>query len=179
MASGIELILATICLNATCIPLNNNNNITLDYDYTDTTLNHQQSSLINNNEYANSYLIDPNTPFNKSIEVKHKRLMKLRNWLNGQNLKIATLEDYPLSYTEIENGTIYGRGISFELVNFLAKKFNFTYDIIIPDNNIIGSPNDMDGSLLELMNRTVKKRSLLNFFYFFFVIFLCVFHFVF
>lgn len=43
-------------------------------------------------------------------------------------------------------------GVSFQLLDFLTEKFNFTYQIEIPSRNIIGSKADLDGSLMELIS---------------------------
>ncbi|XP_055376829.1 glutamate receptor ionotropic, kainate 2 [Condylostylus longicornis] len=142
MATGFELILAAICLNSTAcmqgIPLQNNSDT-------------MQFSMISQN--GNSSFI--NILDEKKTEMaKQNRLKEMQNWLNGRKLRIATIDDFPLSYTEKKNGEIVGKGVSFALVDFLAKKYNFTYDVIKPDNDIIGSSYDMDKSLIELLNQS-------------------------
>lgn len=97
----------------------------------------------------------------ETLEVLRNKKEKLRNmkeWINGKHLKIATLEDYPLSYTELlDNGTRIGRGVSFQIIEFLQKKFNFTFDVVVPQDNIIGSTTDLDRSLIEMVNNTVSE----------------------
>ncbi|KAH8307426.1 hypothetical protein KR044_011719 [Drosophila immigrans] len=94
----------------------------------------------------------------ETLEVLRNKKEKLRNmkqWINGKHLRIATLEDYPLSYTQmLENGTRVGLGVSFQIIEFLQKKFNFTYEVVVPQDNIIGSTTDLDRSLIEMVNNS-------------------------
>ncbi|XP_058054740.1 probable glutamate receptor [Anopheles bellator] len=85
-----------------------------------------------------------------SAEVK-AQLQLLREKLAGKTLRVATLQDWPLSYTAKINGTIVGGGVAFDLLEFLMEKFNFTYELVMPQQNIVGSSNDMAGSVLELL----------------------------
>ncbi|XP_033149329.1 LOW QUALITY PROTEIN: glutamate receptor ionotropic, kainate 2 [Drosophila busckii] len=97
----------------------------------------------------------------ETILNKKVKLRALREWINGQHLRIATLEDYPLSYTELlENGTRVGHGVSFQLINFLQEKFNFTYEVVVPQDNILGSTIDFDRSLVEMVNKSVSSLKL-------------------
>ncbi|XP_037959941.1 glutamate receptor ionotropic, delta-1-like [Teleopsis dalmanni] len=90
-----------------------------------------------------------------SMQSIHTKRSTLRNWINGRHLRIATLEDFPLSYTQIlENGKRIGSGVSFEVIDFLQEKFNFTYEVVVPDANIIGSSNDFNLSLIKMLNRS-------------------------
>ena len=92
-----------------------------------------------------------------TIENRLDKLEAIRKDLNGKKLKIGTIEDYPLSYTvDLGNGTYEGHGVSFELIKFLSKKFNFTYEIIKPKENKIGSSLDFENSLIELVNKSVS-----------------------
>lgn len=121
---AVELLLSSICLNLTCesIP---EVDPTFYYDF---------------NETASSF------------EVKQGILRDLRDSLNGKVLKVTTLQDPPLNWAEEdENGVLVGKGIAFNLFNVLTEKFNFTYELILPTNNIIGSTDDFPGSLLELV----------------------------
>lgn len=56
----------------------------------------------------------------------------------------------------MEGGKIVGKGIAFELLEFLMYKYNFTYDIVKHDRNIIGSQDDFNGSLLESLYKNVR-----------------------
>lgn len=68
---------------------------------------------------------------------------------------MKNFQDYPLSYSDVDrNGNKTGLGVAFQLLSFLTKKFNFTYEIIAPQLNIVGSTNDYQGSLIELLNST-------------------------
>uniref|UniRef100_A0A336K8J6 CSON003923 protein n=1 Tax=Culicoides sonorensis TaxID=179676 RepID=A0A336K8J6_CULSO len=121
---AVELLLSSICMNITCDSIAENIETTYFYDFNDTA---------------------------SSFDIKRDYLQNLRDSLNGQILKITTLQDPPLSWTEEQNGTLVGMGIAFKLFNVLTEKFNFTYEIILPKKNIYGSTNDFEGSLLELM----------------------------
>ncbi|KAL9702646.1 hypothetical protein quinque_006164 [Culex quinquefasciatus] len=86
-----------------------------------------------------------------SQAVKDAFQEKLANELKGRMLKVTTLEDWPLSYTERINGTLIGRGVAFEMLEFLMEKFKFNYTLVMPEHNIVGSSDDMDGSIIELL----------------------------
>lgn len=45
-------------------------------------------------------------------------------------------------------------------MDFLSEKFNFKYDVIAPPANKFGSTDDMDGSLIEMVNKTVMLDQL-------------------
>ncbi|XP_075161815.1 ionotropic receptor 76b [Haematobia irritans] len=145
MATGIELLLtAALCL--TCA---------------NETMNYPEGLLLVDDNYevvteaplVDTLLDDIPAETINTIYEKAEKLAKLRTWINGRHLRIATLEDYPLSYTEVQpNGQTEGRGVSFILLDFLREKFNFTYEVIVPKGNIIGSKSDYEGSLIEMLN---------------------------
>lgn len=79
----------------------------------------------------------------------------LRNNINGSHLKVATLEDFPLSYTELnKDGKLEGKGVAFALFDFLSEKYNFTYEVHKPAENKIGSSTDFENSLIEMVNKS-------------------------
>ncbi|CAH2234555.1 jg9175 [Pararge aegeria aegeria] len=79
----------------------------------------------------------------------------MKNAINGKHLKIGTYNNYPLSWTEgSENGTIYGCGVAFVLVNILRKKFNFTFEVVVPEQNIEYGGLRPDESLIGLVNNS-------------------------
>ncbi|XP_058124885.1 glutamate receptor ionotropic, kainate 2 [Anopheles ziemanni] len=86
-----------------------------------------------------------------SGEVKEREMLEIRQKLAGKTLRVTTLQDWPLSYTVKINGTMVGGGVAFDLLEFLMEKFNFTYELVMPGQNIVGSSNDMDGSVLQLL----------------------------
>ncbi|EDW95231.1 uncharacterized protein Dyak_GE22436 [Drosophila yakuba] len=91
----------------------------------------------------------------QDITNKNDKLRAMHEWIGGKHLRIATLEDFPLSYTQVlENNTRIGLGVSFQIIDFLKKKFNFTYEVVVPQANIIGSPNDYERSLIEMVNKS-------------------------
>lgn len=55
----------------------------------------------------------------------------------------------------MESGKLVGKGIAFNLLQFLMEKFNFTYEIVEHAKNIIGSREDFEGSLLESLYTNV------------------------
>lgn len=131
MASGIQLLLdLALCVGTLCPP-------------------DPKTGFSGIKEVENYVLEDLYTSVsNKEI------LQKLRENVNGTHLKVATLIDYPLSYVEKKDGTLQGKGVAFELLDFLSEKFHFTYEIHLPKMNKIGSSTDMEDSLIEMVNKS-------------------------
>lgn len=130
--AGMALILNALCMNASnCEPPNGT--VTLNYD------------VVMNG----SVLIE-------SESAKQVMLTNLAKELRGKTLRVTTLRDPPLSYTVRENNVTVGKGISFEFLDFLVEKFDFKYEIILPQYNILGSSNDTAGSILEMMSKNVS-----------------------
>ncbi|XP_017080167.1 glutamate receptor ionotropic, delta-1 [Drosophila eugracilis] len=151
MATGIELLVAA-ALCATCPSLNEtlpSNLILLGEGSslpTETPIALETSDAGLDND-APAPTKEP--PANKKVE----KLREMREWIAGKHLRIGTLEDFPLSYTQLlDNGTRIGRGVSFQIINFLKEKFNFTYEVVTPQDNIIGSIADFDRSLIKMVN---------------------------
>lgn len=92
---------------------------------------------------------------NGSLSVTNQRLDQLKRELNGLTLNITYMDDYPLSYTVTENGTMSARGVAFELLEFLTEKLNFSYTLVKPEKNIMGSSDQYNGSILELLDTEV------------------------
>uniref|UniRef100_A0A1I8NWC1 Ionotropic glutamate receptor C-terminal domain-containing protein n=1 Tax=Stomoxys calcitrans TaxID=35570 RepID=A0A1I8NWC1_STOCA len=148
MATGIELILAT----ALCLTCAN-----------DTTTLYPDGLLLLDDNYEvvteapnfDTSLDDAPAETRNTIMEKREKLQKLQDWIKGRHLRIGTLEDYPLSYTEMgPDGKKQGKGVSFILLDFLMEKFNFTYEVVVPSGNIIGSRSDFEGSLIQMLNAT-------------------------
>lgn len=104
----------------------------------------------------------PTVPDNgliRELTVTTQKLNELREEINGQTLNITFMEDFPLSYSVNENGTTRGMGVAFELLKFLTEKFNFTYELVKPPRNILGSsdPAYYNGSILQLLESEVKE----------------------
>lgn len=57
----------------------------------------------------------------------------------------------------MESGKLVGKGVAFQLLQFMMDKYNFTYEIIKHDRNIIGSQEDSNGSLLQSLYSNVSK----------------------
>uniref|UniRef100_A0A182QRA1 Ionotropic glutamate receptor L-glutamate and glycine-binding domain-containing protein n=1 Tax=Anopheles farauti TaxID=69004 RepID=A0A182QRA1_9DIPT len=100
------------------------------------------------NETATEYY---HLEMDTSAEVKEREMQILRQRLAGTTLRVTTLQDWPLSYTVKINGSYVGAGVAFDLLEFLMEKFNFTYELVMPEQNIVGSSNDMGGSVLQLL----------------------------
>ncbi|CAH2092215.1 unnamed protein product [Euphydryas editha] len=84
----------------------------------------------------------------KEIEIQH-----LKNEVNGKHIKVATYNNYPLSWTErTKNGTIVGHGVAFVLLNILREKFNFTFEIVLPARNMEFGGQKPEESLIGLVN---------------------------
>lgn len=49
-------------------------------------------------------------------------------------------------------------GVAFQILDFLADKFNFTYNVTESPVNKFGSTDDMAGSLIETINKTVIDK---------------------
>lgn len=129
---GIALMLSAICLNSTFCP---SPHITPNVNY---------DEFLPRDLYRSK----------KAIE---EEMTKLAKELKGQTLNVTTLEDYPLSYVVRENGTFIGKGWAFEFFGILMKKYDFKYNLINPNFNIVGGSNDSDGSLIEIMIKKVRK----------------------
>lgn len=155
MATGIELLVAAVLCLA-CPPLNE----TMPEGLIELT---DDGDLVTERPIDEGIAetgVDEDAPV-ETLEVlrnKREKLRHMREWINGKHLRIATLEDYPLSYTKLlDNGTRVGLGVSFQIMEFLQDKFNFTYDVVVPQDNIIGSTTDFDRSLIEMVNNSVSK----------------------
>lgn len=132
--AGMALILNALCMNASnCEPPNGT--MPINYD------------VVRNG----SVLIE-------SESAKEVMLTNLAKELRGKTLRVTTLRDPPLSYTVKKNNVTVGKGISFDFLDFLCEKFDFKYEIIMPEYNILGSSNDTAGSILEMMSKNVSNQ---------------------
>lgn len=68
----------------------------------------------------------------------------------------------------MEDGKLVGKGVAFKLLQFLMDKYNFSYEIVKHDRNIIGSQEDFNGSLLQSLNSNVRNHYFSLCFFFFF-----------
>lgn len=124
---GIPLLLSMICINATYCP-------------------NEMAAPSENYNVMRSQTVYVNKAMEKLVEE-----------IKGQTLRVATLEDYPLSYVDTVGKMEIGRGQAFEFLDILMKKYNFNYTIVKPKFNIIGGSNSSDGSLIELLMHKVSK----------------------
>lgn len=130
---GVALLLSALCFNGTNCP------------------NQHMTPAVNYYEYLPRDLY-------KSSKALSVEMTKLAAEIKGQTLNVTTLEDYPLSYVIRENGTLVGKGWAFEFFDYLVKKYDFKYNIVIPDINIVGGSNDSEGSLMQMMIKKVRKK---------------------
>uniref|UniRef100_A0A0K8TUX1 Ionotropic Receptor n=1 Tax=Epiphyas postvittana TaxID=65032 RepID=A0A0K8TUX1_EPIPO len=78
-----------------------------------------------------------------------------KNELNGKHLKVATYDNYPLSWVATtENSTLNGRGVAFVIFDILREQFNFTFDVITPSQNFEIGGSEPEQSLIGLVNST-------------------------
>ncbi|CAH0669246.1 unnamed protein product [Spodoptera exigua] len=87
-----------------------------------------------------------------SLVEKDINFMSLMKEVNGKHIKVTTYNNTPLSSTEFENGTVVGYGVAFTIMNILRKKFNFTYEIILPTKNYELGSKISDDSIIGLLN---------------------------
>ncbi|XP_068628204.1 glutamate receptor ionotropic, delta-2 [Battus philenor] len=84
---------------------------------------------------------------------KQTEILNLIHNLNGKKLKIGTYNNYPLSWVEKDaNGTLRGRGVAFSIVEILRQKFNFTFEVIVPEKNYEFGFDKPESSLVGLVN---------------------------
>lgn len=55
----------------------------------------------------------------------------------------------------MENGKLVGKGVAFTMFHFLMDRYNFTYEIVKLEKNIIGSIDDYNGSLIQSLQTNV------------------------
>ncbi|CAK1578631.1 unnamed protein product [Parnassius mnemosyne] len=92
-------------------------------------------------------------PFIIGLTNQQSEILNLGNSLTGKHLRIATYNNYPLSWVKKEsNGTITGHGIAFIIVEILRQKFNFTFDVVVPENNFEIGFGKPESSLISLAN---------------------------
>lgn len=82
--------------------------------------------------------------------------------MRGKNLIIATTQNYPLSYATEVNGTLVGSGVAFNFINLLQKRYQFTYKVILPEEDILGTETT---GIFGLLNTGVSNIT--NFYIFF------------
>lgn len=129
---GIALLLSSICINDTyCPPAHANIGV-------------------------NTYEFLPRDLYKTEADAKNE-MAKLAAEIKGQTLTVTTLEDFPLSYVERNGTTVQGKGWAFEFFDILANKFNFSYNIVVPQYNILGSSNDSQGSLMQMITQKVSR----------------------
>ena len=135
---GVALILSTICFNSTFC---------------------QEPPIVPQVNFVEFY---KGEVFSGNIQIamleKQKKMDKIARDLKGQTLTITTIEDYPLSYIERVNDKLVLRGRAFDFLEILMKKFEFKYELVLPNFNIAGSSNDSTGSIMEMLVQKVGQR---------------------
>lgn len=54
------------------------------------------------------------------------------------------------------NGTLIGHGVAFQIVEILKKKLNFTYEVVVPEQNFQMGGSKPEDSLVGLANNSVS-----------------------
>lgn len=57
----------------------------------------------------------------------------------NQNTAETSLQNPPLSYTILQNKTLIGKGIAFDCIDFIRDKYEFTYSVVLPEEDILGN----------------------------------------
>ncbi|KAJ8725189.1 hypothetical protein PYW07_016147 [Mythimna separata] len=83
---------------------------------------------------------------------KDTNFMNLMKEVNGKVLKVTTYNNTPLSWSEYHNGTMVGRGVAFTVMDILRKKFNFTYEVVLPKRNYEMGTKMTGDSVIGLLN---------------------------
>ncbi|XP_065213318.1 glutamate receptor ionotropic, delta-1 [Planococcus citri] len=75
-----------------------------------------------------------------------------RKILDGKKLKVATLPDRPPMSWVVhgKNETLIGKGIAFEILDTLSRKFGFTYEISLPTRKTLINEK---GSILNMLTQ--------------------------
>lgn len=55
-----------------------------------------------------------------------------------------------------KNGTVVGRGVAFMIVDVLREKFNFTYEVVVPERNFQIGGSKPEDSIVGLVNSSVS-----------------------
>jgi hypothetical protein len=116
--------------------------------YSNSSMTPQTNIVIQDSEIAR---------VNEIIKIEEERkLMALADMLKGQTLKITTLEDYPLSYSTELNGRKLLNGTAGKILNILRDAYDFDYELVFPEYNIVGGSNDSKGSMMQMLIDKVK-----------------------
>ncbi|XP_026326417.1 glutamate receptor ionotropic, delta-2 [Hyposmocoma kahamanoa] len=87
------------------------------------------------------------------VSKKQLYLQELAREINGKHLKIATFDNHPSSWVERhDNGTISGGGVAFMIVEVLRERFNFTYEVVVPEKNFEIGGSKPEDSIIGLVN---------------------------
>nr|QRF71035.1 ionotropic receptor [Semiothisa cinerearia] len=87
------------------------------------------------------------------LTKKQSDILNLTKEINGKHLRIATYNNYPLSWVEKgDNGTLVGFGVAFAIVDILQERFNFTYDVVVPEQNFEMGGRGPGNSLIGMLN---------------------------
>lgn len=164
---GIALLLSSICFNSTYCdapPMVPNLNF-VEFYKGESLRGIFLTSVLITFQLGGIYYSD----VKQSMLEKEKQLEKIARDLKGQTLMITTLEDYPLSYVERDKitGKFELKGRAFDFLEILMKKFDFKYELKMPNYNIAGSSNDSTGSIMDMLVRkvTINNSELNKWFY--------------
>lgn len=94
------------------------------------------------------------------LSITQKRLMFLKEELSGLTLNVTFMDDFPLSYKDTSTGK--PKGVAIDILEFLMEKFNFTYVLVTPEKNIMGSSEQYAGSIMELLDTEVTVWTIID-----------------
>lgn len=89
-----------------------------------------------------------------AIYNKTSRYDDLAASLKGKIIKVVTYQNEPLNGAiKDENGDWIGTGIAFTFMNLMAKKYEFNYTVVVPNENILGdNTTGVFGMLVQKVN---------------------------
>lgn len=123
--SLVELALVSLCANMTCPGTPG---------YIPPALNYSNFD-VENYTSADNGAPTASLSFEFESGTKQRILNELGDELNGTHLRVVTAQNSPMSWVEIENNKTVGKGVAFEFMDIIAEKYNFTYDVILPQED--------------------------------------------
>ena len=80
-----------------------------------------------------------------------------RSALSGKTIKVTTVIEFPFtSILTNADGTLTGQGAAFDVLNILAAKHNFSYEVIRPTYNYFYNDSVLSGTALGLLLNLVR-----------------------
>ncbi|XP_030750751.1 glutamate receptor ionotropic, delta-2 [Sitophilus oryzae] len=86
-----------------------------------------------------------------SDTISRSRYQVLKDDLQHENFIITTLKNGPLSGYIVENGTLIGTGVAFDIVKILQKEYKFSYTLVKPDDDMFEPSDGKNGGVKEML----------------------------